>query len=161
MTTMTPPTFPLFPATAAAVLGLALLLSGCASTSLSSAPAGAARVSDSYSSLSCALPSNCVNSLDGGLSPLRFEGTPAQAIAALRAALAEFPEATVGKADGMSIEAVFTTAVGFRDTVDFNIDAPARRIHFRSRSSFGLYDFGKNRSRMVAFASRFEQTAQR
>jgi hypothetical protein len=37
------------------------------------------------------------------------------------------------------------------------IDSQSQRIDFRSRSLFGLFDFGKNRSRMQAFATRFEQ----
>ncbi|MBM3344342.1 MAG: DUF1499 domain-containing protein [Betaproteobacteria bacterium] len=33
----------------------------------------------------------------------------------------------------------------------------AQRIDFRSRSLLALYDWGKNRYRMLAFTSRFEQ----
>lgn len=112
--------------------------------------------------LVCTTPSNCVNSLDsGGLPALRFEGTPAQAIAALRATLAKFPEAKILTDDGLSMEVAFTTAQGFRDRVDFSIDAQARRIDFRSRSSFGRSDFGKNRVRMEAFSVEFEQALKR
>lgn len=111
--------------------------------------------------LACALPSNCVNSLGGDLAPLRFQGPPTQALDALRATLAEFPEAQILKTDGLSMEVVFTTPVGFKDLVDFRINAPAQRIDYRSRSSFGLFDFGKNRSRMSAFSQRFEQNARR
>ena len=154
-TTMQKVTFPFVAASA-----MALLLGGCASPSASPSPASAA-APDSRSALACTLPSNCVNSLDGGLAPLRFDGPPAQALKVLRATLAEFPEATVLKADDLSMEVVFTTAVGFKDYVDFKVDGPAQRIDFRSRSSLGLYDFGKNRSRMAAFATRFEQAAKR
>ena len=91
----------------------------------------------------------------------RFEGAPAQAQAALRATLAEFPEATIIKADDLSMEVVFRTPMGFKDLIDFRINAPAKRIDYRSRSSFGLYDFGKNRSRMTAFSARFEEIAKR
>ncbi len=79
----------------------------------------------------------------------------------LRATLAEFPEAQIVSADGLSLQAVFTTPMGFRDLVDFRIDAQAQRIDYRSRSSFGLFDFGKNRSRMTAFSARFERNARR
>jgi len=54
------------------------------------------------------------------------------------------------------LEVVFTTSLGFRDLVDFRIDAQAQRIDYRSRSSFELFDFGKNRSRMSAFSARFD-----
>ncbi|MGB4228447.1 MAG: DUF1499 domain-containing protein [Candidatus Dechloromonas phosphoritropha] len=110
--------------------------------------------------LSCFSPSNCVNSLDdlSSLPPLRFSGTAADGKAVLLAALAAFPEATVHLDEPLQVEAIFTTQVGFRDTVLFRIDAAGQRIDFRSSSNFGLYDFGKNRSRMKEFTTRFEKT---
>lgn len=145
---------------------LALLMAGCASYGTHEPPgkiANANAAEDKVrSALACTVPSNCVNSFDSsGLAPLRFEGTPAQAQASLRATLAEFPEATIVKAGDLSMEVVFTTPVGFKDLVDFKIDAQAKRIDYRSRSSFGLYDFGKNRSRMTAFTARFEALPKR
>ena len=111
--------------------------------------------------LACTLPSNCVNSLGtGNLLPLRYTGTPAQALATLQATLTKFPEATVVRTEPLALEVIFTTRVGFRDQVDFRIDAQAQRIDFRSRSLFGLFDWGKNRSRMREFATRFEQRSQ-
>lgn len=141
------------------VLALAILLGACAATAPSSNPAGA---SDSSSQeLTCLLPSNCVNSRGtGNLVPLRYSGTPTQALELLRATLATFPEATVVRAEPLALELIFTTPVGFRDQVDFRIDVEAQRIDFRSRSLFGLFDFGKNRSRMREFATRFEQQSQ-
>jgi len=35
------------------------------------------------------------------------------------------------------------------------INEPEKHIDFRSRSKFGLYDFGKNRSRMREFSAAF------
>ena len=139
---------------------LALLMCGCA-LKTSAVPSNAA-AEDSRAALACTLPTQCVNSLDGGsLGPMRYEGTPTQALALLRETLAEFPEAKILKTDGLSLETVFTTPLGFRDLVDFRIDAQAQHIDYRSRSSFGLFDFGKNRSRMTAFSARFEQNAKR
>jgi len=110
--------------------------------------------------LACFSPGNCINSLDdlGSLPPLRFSGTAAEGKAVLLATLAAFPEATVHLDEPLQIEAIFTTPVGFRDTVLFRIDAAGQRIDFRSSSNFGLYDFGKNRSRMKEFTARFEKT---
>lgn len=143
----------------AAVVGL-LLLSACASTAPASGSSAAA--DDSLSALACTLPTNCVNSLaNSSLAPLRYQGSAAQALVLLRATLAQFPEAEITSADDLSVAAVFTTPAGFKDLVDFRIDVPAQRIDFRSRSSFGLFDFGKNRSRMEAFTARFEQPATR
>lgn len=145
----------------AVVVGaLAVLLSGCAAQA--PAPGANAAPEDGRAALACTLPTRCVNSLDsGGLEPIRYEGTLTQALAVLRATLAQFPGAQIVKTDGLFLEVVFTTPLGFRDLVDFRIDAQAQRIDYRSRSSFGLFDFGKNRSRMSEFSARFEQIARR
>jgi uncharacterized protein (DUF1499 family) len=137
-----------------AVVVLALSLGGCATSG--PAPGGVAEANGA--ALACTLPSNCVNSLPGSdLAPLRFEGSAIEAMAALKASLAAFPEARIVKIESPVMEVVFTTPAGFQDQVRFLIDGPQQRIDYRSRSSFGLYDFGKNRSRMEAFARRFEQ----
>jgi uncharacterized protein (DUF1499 family) len=106
--------------------------------------------------LACTLPSNCANSLGGGaLGPLRYTGTAEQGMALLVATLATFTEAKVATSDATALEAVFTTPVGFRDQVEFKLDAQAQQIDYRSRSNLGLFDFGKNRARMLEFAARF------
>lgn len=142
------------------VLAFAILLGGCAATTLTSNTADASLASSQ--DLACLLPTNCVNSLGtGGLRSLQYAGTPAQALEMLRVTLATFPEATLVRAEPLSLELIFTTPIGFRDQIDFRIDAQAQRIDFRSRSQFGLFDFGKNRSRMQEFATRFEQQSRR
>jgi uncharacterized protein (DUF1499 family) len=140
----------------AAVLMLAILLSACAAT-VPAPDAPGARDSGNPD-LACSLPSNCVSSRgDGGLVPLLYAGTPAEAMAVLQATLKTFPEATVVRSDPFAIEVIFTTLVGFRDQVNLRIDPEAQRVEFRSRSLFGLFDWGKNRSRMQEFKTRFEQ----
>lgn len=142
------------------ILTMAILLSACASD----APKPqAGDASDSIAPhLACTLPSNCANSLGtGSLVPLRYTGTPAQAMAVLQTTLKTFPDAGVVRSEDLALEVIFTTPAGFRDQVDFRIDAHTQRIDFRSRSLFGLFDWGKNRSRMQEFATRFEQQSQR
>lgn len=134
-----------------------LLLAACASP----APAPSEPGSSPTPELACTLASNCADSLGtGSLAPLRFGGTTAQALATLQDTLATFPEARVVKSEPQALEVIFTTRLGFRDQVDFRIDAPGQRIHFRSRSLFGLFDFGKNRSRMAEFSARYAQQPQ-
>jgi uncharacterized protein (DUF1499 family) len=112
--------------------------------------------------LACTFAGNCVNSLGtGGLAPLRYAGTPTQALATLQATLSTFAEARVVRSEPLALEVIFTTPAGFRDQVDFRIDTEAQRIDFRSRSLFGLFDWGKNRSRMQEFATRFDQQSRR
>lgn len=133
-------------------LALVVLLSACAST----AP------DFSSPELTCLIPSNCVSSREtDNLMPLRYAGTQAQALELLRATVATFPEATVVRADPLGLQLIFTTPIGFRDEVDFRIDVRAQLINFRSRSLIGLFDFGKNRSRMREFTTRFEQLSRR
>ena len=139
-----------------AVPGLAILLTACATTA--PAPQATGSPHSDAAALACGLPSNCVSSLgDTGMATLLFTGTPAQALGTLQATLATFPEATVVRSEALEMEVIFTTPAGFRDQVDFRIDPQARRIDFRSRSLFGLFDWGKNRARMREFATRFEQ----
>ncbi len=137
-------------------LTLALLLNACATQAQ---PPRATDASEkNRQALACILPSNCVNSLGtGSLVPLRYAGTPAQALARLQATLATFSETEVVRSEPLALEVIFTTPIGFRDQVNFTIDAQQRRIDFRSRSLFGLFDWGKNRSRMQEFSARFER----
>ncbi len=139
-----------------AALALVLSLAACGSPVM--APVASAS-GESPTELVCTLPTNCVNSRPGsGLEPLRFKGSAAQAMLALKAALATFPEAKIVRAEDLLMDVVFTTPAGFQDRVAFRIDEPRQLINYRSRSSFGLYDFGKNRSRMEAFVQRFGQS---
>lgn len=112
--------------------------------------------------LDCPLSTNCVNSLDvGGLAPLRYEGSTASGMAALQATLALFPEAKVLRTTDVSVDAIFTTPMGFVDEVTFRLSPQTHRIDFRSRSKIGLYDFNKNRSRMTVFSAQFAAQTRR
>jgi uncharacterized protein (DUF1499 family) len=126
---------------------LAALLAAC-----SAVPLASTETPD----LSCALPSNCVNSQGTGrMPPLRFDGPPAAALAALRATLASFPEARELSAGPAMLQAIFTTPAGFRDEVTFSVDTATQSIQFRSRSLVGLFDFRVNYGRMAEFTRRF------
>lgn len=131
-----------------------LLLGGCA---VQQVGAEIKLASGSHpTDLTCPRTSNCVNSLPGnGLAPLRYAGDPGQSMALLRATLASFPEANIVRSDPLWLEVIFTTTLGFRDQVDFVLDAKTGKINYRSTSLVGRYDFGKNKSRMSAFSERF------
>lgn len=145
-------------AASACVFALSVVLAGCAVA----VPATGDRSGADASALGCALPSNCVSTAGrSGMPPLRYAGTSAQGLAALQAALASFPEAKVVRTEGLMIESIFTTPAGFRDEVIFIVDAASPRIDFRSRSLLGLFDFGKNRSRMREFSARFDKQVNR
>jgi uncharacterized protein (DUF1499 family) len=108
--------------------------------------------------VSCVRSSNCVDSRSaGGLEPLRYTGTASQGRELLLQTLASHIEAIVEPGEGNLVRAVFTTTLGFKDDVEFWIDPRGGSIDFRSRSRVGLYDLGKNRSRMTEFSARFKQ----
>ena len=109
--------------------------------------------------LPCDSPSHCVNSASEGFSPLVYAGDAARGLALLKATLAHFPEATVTASGPLRLELIFRTILGFKDEVVFVLDPAGQRIQFRSRSLMGRYDFGKNRSRMVAVVTQFQAEA--
>jgi len=126
-------------------------LGGCALPVAPGAPTATA--------LACSLPSNCVTTLDGGAAPLQFEGDAARGLVRLKRTLAGYAEARIVRSEASAIDVIFTTAAGFEDEVSFRIDAARQRIDYRSRSRLGLFDFGKNRSRMRELAERFAAAA--
>ena len=109
--------------------------------------------------LPCDSTSNCVNSASEGLAPLVYAGDAARGLALLKATLTHFPEATVTASGPLRLELIFRTMLGFKDEVVFVLDPAGQRIQFRSRSLMGRYDFGKNRSRMVAVVAQFQAEA--
>jgi uncharacterized protein (DUF1499 family) len=140
------------------VLLLAILLAACTATG--PAPHAAETPDANPPDLACPLAGNCVSSLgSGGLAALQYAGAPARAMELLQATVTTFTEASVVRREPLAMRVIFTTPAGFRDQVDFLIDPQAQRVDFRSRSLFGLFDWGKNRSRMLEFKSRFEQKA--
>jgi len=69
------------------------------------------------------------------------------------------PQMQVANRTDTQIDAVATTRfMGFKDDVRFVLDPQVRQIHFRSMSRVGLYDFGKNASRMRELSTRFRQS---
>lgn len=140
---------------------LAALLTGAlwAGTALAATPTEAPPAAEIAQRLACPASPNCVNSLGvGGLPPLAYTGSAEQGLARLRATLAGFSQARIETADAVSLTAIFSTRLGFRDEVVFVLDPAQPVIHFRSRSLLGYHDFGQNRSRMQAVTERFAAT---
>ena len=139
-----------------AIFTLALSLGACTATASKLERASA--VDSGHPDLTCQISSNCVSSRgENGMKPLAFSGTAAQGLGILRDTLVTFSEATVVNTEPLAMTVIFTTTLGFRDQVDFKVDVQRQRVDFRSRSLFGLYDWGKNRSRMEEFTRRFEE----
>lgn len=141
------------------VLGALLTSALCTGAALAAAPTEAPPAAEIAQRLACPASPNCVNSLGvGGLPPLAYTGSAEQGMTRLRATLAAFSEARIETADAVSLTAIFSTRLGFRDEVVFVLDPAQPVIHFRSRSLLGYHDFGKNRARMQAVSERFAAT---
>lgn len=103
---------------------------------------------------------NCVSS-QGPEGPRKmaaipFHGSLKDARERLLAVIRSFPRTTVVKDDGNHIKAEFRSALfSFVDDIEFAFDDMAKRIHFRSASRTGYYDFGVNRKRMEEVSRRF------
>lgn len=130
------------------------VIAGCVS-------APPARPAPASALLSCLLPTNCVSSLDGerDFAPLPAAGDPEATRRRLLATIRSFAATEIAIDEPLFVEAVFTTPAGFRDTVRFVIDPASGRVDYASRSGFGLYDFGKNRSRMREFVQAYARRA--
>lgn len=136
---------------------LALWLAGCAAVP---PPQGASPGASTTAEVSaCPVTTNCVSSVGGAgtLPALNYPGTAAQAHTALLATLASYPQARIVRDEPTFVEAVFTTPAGFQDVVQFQLAGQSKRIDFKSQSTLGLFDFGKNRSRMQEFGERFQK----
>ncbi|MGD9723707.1 MAG: DUF1499 domain-containing protein [Pirellulales bacterium] len=109
----------------------------------------------------CPATPNCVCTQDTdaehAIAPLKFSGTPAEAVTRLKAALATLPRTSIvaERSDYLHVE--FTTRLmRYVDDVEFLVDAAGKVIHFRSASRIGYSDLGTNRRRMEAVRAAYE-----
>jgi uncharacterized protein (DUF1499 family) len=91
------------------------------------------------------------------MEPLRFTGSPEEAMKRLQAILAAMPRSQVVTADERYMHVEFTSRL-FRyvDDVEFLIEPDTKTIHFRSASRAGHSDLGVNRQRMEEIQGKFD-----
>ncbi len=90
------------------------------------------------------------------VQPLAYAGTPEEAMARVKAALAALPRTRVVDEAPDYLRAECTSLLfRFVDDVEFLIDRERKVIHFRSASRVGNSDFGVNRRRMEALRRAF------
>lgn len=98
------------------------------------------------------LPNGVTSDPDAGplrrARPFEVEGDPDAAFRRLQALVESLPGAEVVSAGDHRLHAVCRVRLGFADDLEFRLDPGGRRIHFRSRSRVGLFDFGANRDRV-------------
>lgn len=110
----------------------------------------------------CPNKPNCVNSQSSSarhrVEPLRYDGSPAQAMAAVREVLAKLPRVTVVEAGERYLHAECRTPVmGFIDDLEFYCDESTNTMHLRSASRLGYWDLGVNARRIEAIRKRLHQ----
>ena len=106
---------------------------------------------------------NCVSSqadpadAEHYIAPIAFPGATADAMAAVKKAVASMEGSTVVREEAGYLYAEYRTRLlKYVDDVEFVHDAKAGVIHVRSASRLGRRDFGVNRARVEALRSRIE-----
>jgi uncharacterized protein (DUF1499 family) len=109
---------------------------------------------------------NCVSSqadpsdAEHYIAPLKFSGSPDEAIAALRKIVEGAERTLVLKHEGAYLYAEYQSKLmGFVDDVEFYASAKDGVIHVRSASRLGRRDFGVNRQRIESIRARFTAAA--
>ena len=110
---------------------------------------------------SCPNTPNCVCSMDSAparhIEPLAFTGDPNVAMSRLKAVLADQTRTRIVAEEGDYLHAECSSLVfRFVDDLEFYLDRPGKKIHVRSASRTGTYDWGVNRRRMEAIRRAFE-----
>jgi len=96
---------------------------------------------------------NCVSSQsndpDHYIEPLRFSGTPEEALSRLRKVVGSMKRARIVESGSTFLHAEFRSLIfRFVDDVEFYIELEGSLIHVRSASRVGYSDLGANRRRV-------------
>ncbi|QDU61929.1 hypothetical protein Pan216_27940 [Planctomycetes bacterium Pan216] len=105
---------------------------------------------------------NCVSSeasdTEHRIEPLRFEGTPNEAMDELVRIVESMPRSRIVTRAGDYLHVEFRSRVfRFVDDLEFLIDARTKMIACRSAARVGYSDFGVNRDRLEKIRAAFEQ----
>jgi uncharacterized protein (DUF1499 family) len=105
---------------------------------------------------------NCVSSqadpadVEHYIAPIRFTGSPVEAMAALRKIVDGTERTFVVKHDAGYLYAEFKSRLmGYVDDVEFYASEKEGVIHVRSASRLGRRDFGVNRARVESIREKF------
>ena len=148
-------------------LSLALTaLSGCSSNPASDVNSSTSESPNAaYQLEPCPKKSNCVSSQETiakylipafDLNPFSIGGEDLQR--AVTQILSEDMELEVTDTSSLHVKAIATSLVfRFKDDIEILIDASEQKLHFRSASRTGYYDFGVNRERSERFYNLLEK----
>ncbi|NJB66875.1 uncharacterized protein (DUF1499 family) [Desulfobaculum xiamenense] len=104
---------------------------------------------------------NCVSSLADdrhGIAPLRMSGNTVSVMNRLKAVIESMPGVDIVSVDGAYLHAVFSSRIfGFRDDLECLYVESEGRVHIRSASRLGYWDFGVNRRRIELLRERIAE----
>jgi uncharacterized protein (DUF1499 family) len=96
------------------------------------------------------------------IAPLKFSGSPDEAIAVLRRIVEGAERTLVVRHEGAYLYAEYQSKLmGFVDDVEFYASAKDGVVHVRSASRLGRRDFGVNRQRIESIRERFQAAARK
>ncbi len=112
----------------------------------------------------CPSSPNCVSSqsqdAEHQIEALKYQGTPAAAIAQLKTTIESLPRTKIIQITDNYLYAEFASALmGFVDDVEFYVNPAQSVIEVRSASRLGESDLGVNRKRVEAIRSAIEGLA--
>ena len=91
------------------------------------------------------------------IEPLRFEGSPDEAMRKIESVVSKMPRTAVVTASDTYLHVEFTSLIfRFVDDVEFAVEPQSKRIGFRSASRTGHSDLGVNRRRMESIRAAFD-----
>lgn len=107
---------------------------------------------------------NCVSSLEEGqesfIEPIHYEGQLEAAMDRLKTILESNGNARITESNEHTIRAEFRTKLfKFVDDVVFFADETTQKIHMRSASRVGYWDFGANRKRLETIRKTFQKAS--
>ena len=110
----------------------------------------------------CPATPNCVSTLarekSKKMDPLSYSGALEEAKEAIKNLVKSLKRTQLKKEEGNYQHFTFTTFPGnFTDDVVFYFDDQEKKIHYRSASRVGYWDFGTNRRRMKNLSRKWEK----
>ena len=92
------------------------------------------------------------------IEPISYEGSGKDALDKIEDIILRLKRTKIIQKKENYLHVQFTTALfRFKDDVEFLIDDDAKKIHFRSQSRIGGYDWNANRNRMEKIRSIFNK----
>jgi len=96
---------------------------------------------------------NCINTENNDMPPISFSSQTPESVWLIVQDVIKARGGRIVKSDGDYLWATFETSLlKFTDDVEIRLDRTAKKIHLRSASRVGYYDFNANKKRIKAIS---------